>query len=132
MAIGLKRYQGKAKLRYLAGNALGEMHRSNGVPVIYPIAKMVYEKYGKHGVIMDTEMRYKLETMKVQKFVDPTDDWRVRFAEAWGVSIPDQLALESEARQLILSHESQHDLLEWQYSLPRSKEEVQSRYASQT
>lgn len=132
MAIGLKRYQGKARLRYLAGNALGEMHRSNGVPVIFPIAKMVYEKYGKEGVILDTEMRYKLETQSVEQFVEPTDDWRVQFAEAWGIPVPVQLAVESEARQLILSAQSQIDLLEWQYSLPKSKSELIERYASQT
>lgn len=93
MTVGTKRYEGRAKYKYLAGNALGEMHRSAGVPVIFPIAKRLYEKYSRLGVILDEDTRYKLQT-RVKDFPQITLEARMAFFKAYGLNLAEQEILE--------------------------------------
>lgn len=96
MCVGLKTYQGKARAKYLAGNALGEMHRSNGCPILFNVAKAVFEQHGKDGVILDTEGQYKLDLYRVRELHEPSWETREAYQEAYGIGVMDQILIESE------------------------------------
>lgn len=101
LTVGLKVYQGIAKYKYLAGNAFGEMHRSNRVPIIYETAKAIYEHYGGKGIIMDTESQYKLDQYYTTELESPGMAEREAYFVAYGISPQDQLAIEQELRDNI-------------------------------
>lgn len=101
LAVGLKAYRGKARCRYIAGNALGEMHRSAGIPIVFPIAKAIHDKYGHMGYLMDTETQYKLDLYRVPAFPDITLEAREAYQIAYGISISNQLEIERTALQSI-------------------------------
>lgn len=100
MCFGLKRYTGRARLRYLAGNALGEMHRSSGCPILFTTALEIYLACGPE-VLMDTEDRYKLELNRVDELIFPTDEIREGYSVAYGISPADQVAIEQDLRTWI-------------------------------
>lgn len=95
MCVGLKQYQGQARFRYLAGNALGEMHRSSRCPILYPVARAIYEKWGQKGVIMDTESAYKLELYRCDH-QPPTLVERYAYERSYGIPVERQLEIEQE------------------------------------
>lgn len=140
LSIGLKGYRGAAKYKYLAGNALGEMHRSNGIPVIFALAKALYEFFGTRGVILDTQTAWKLEQYRCKEFTEPTMEWREAFSLAYGISIDRQEQLESEARELYCcgkfglkyysSAAHSIKLRSWRNSLFKFKEQLISRNAA--
>lgn len=101
MSYGLKVYAGRARQRYLAGNALGEMHRSAGIPIVYPIAEAIYAKYGGKGVMLDTEGQYKLDLYRVDSFIPITLEAREAYAIAYGIDISTQIEIETKALQSI-------------------------------
>lgn len=132
MCCSVKYYEGKARLKYLAGNALGEMHRSSGVPVLFPAAKAIYEKYGKHGIILDTQQRYKMDLFKVDEFPPITLEAREAFQVAFGISIATQLELEQEIpkRIVALKIDSIQTFATF-FSLPDSALTLKDQYASE-
>lgn len=80
----------------LAASSLGELMQAPGVPVISTAAAaLLTMSGGKPGFTTpDAFERFKVyETKRV--FVDVDDSMRVGFEAAWGITIPEQLALES-------------------------------------
>lgn len=102
LCVGLKRYAGKARWRYLAGNALGEMYRSSGVPLLYRTAKFIYEIFGEKGVIMDTETRYKYDLDSNVELEEPTIEDREQYQIAYGITPEDQILIENQIQESII------------------------------
>lgn len=101
LCVGLKQYQGLARLKYLTGNAYGEMFRSSGVPLLYPTCKFIYDNFGHLGLIMDTESNYKLELSKDVELREPDLDDREQYHEAYGISAEDQILIERDIQDSI-------------------------------
>lgn len=100
MCVGLKQYRGYARFKYLAGNALGEMHRSSRCPILYPVASAIYAKWGDRGVILDTEAAYKLEMYRCDHG-PPTLTERYAYERSYGIPVERQLEIEEEILQSI-------------------------------
>lgn len=101
MTVTLKKCQGKALAKYVAGNALCEMYRSSGCPIVYPAAKAIYSRFSRWGYSMDVETRYKFELYNSVELVEPTDTIREEFAKAYAIPIEDQKRIEAEIPQQI-------------------------------
>lgn len=99
LTVTLKGYQGKGLEKYIAGNALCEMHRSSGVPITLALGKALYERYGRKGVILDTDAQYKLDMYK-DEIREPTAQARMDYYMAYGITPAQQLSIEDELRQL--------------------------------
>lgn len=101
LCVSLKQYSGKARSKYLAGNALCELHRSVGVPILYKTAEAIYNKFSKYGWEMDTETRYKFDMYKVENLFPPSLDHREAYQDAYDISINDQILIEQEIQDFI-------------------------------
>lgn len=97
LAVTLKNYTGKGLCKYIAGNALCEMHRSSGVPILFALAKRLYEAYGQYGYILDTDSSFKLEQYKTE-LREPDNDARLDYYRAYGISPGVQVQIEEELR----------------------------------
>lgn len=127
LSVGLKCYKGKARLKYLAGNALGEMHRSSACPLLYPVAEAIYNKFGRNGVIMDTEGRYKYELYKLtdNQLRPPGLEEREAYQQAYGLGVQDQIQIEKELLDafMVPGRNNVSDTRDWIF-LPESAADV--------
>lgn len=119
LCFSLKEYHGKAKQKYLVGNALCELHRSVGSPILYKFAEAILQRYGREDYIMDTETRYKFDMYKVSELFEPTEHLRLEYYKSFGISPSDQVRIENElANSIKGAYEVPFD------SLPNSVDDI--------
>lgn len=114
MQVSEKWYDGKYRLRYLSGMARGELAASAGVPVIQAYAEALA---GLSSQFVVDEQR--LAAYGVGESLEVTDEARIAYYEAYGISPTEQLQMESALR-LTPTEVATQDY----YSLPTSKQQV--------
>lgn len=91
IATSLKQYYGEGINRYLAGVGQGQLSVSNGVPILGPIALKMSSLSNKP--IYDES--YMARYGPPAEILPITDEVRVAYAEAWGISPTQQIELEN-------------------------------------
>lgn len=115
--ISVKNYHGSGWRRYQSGIGHCEMAVNQGVPILYPIG-LKLARLSKRP-IFDTEMEYKVSSVEICD-IPITDEVRVAFYQAWGISPYEQIAIESEYTPHIRAPAV--ELIQSYFSLPEDEE----------
>lgn len=119
LGVSLCRYQGNAKVRYVAGKALGLAHQSPRDPLLYPVFMALAETSKKK--IIDNETSVRIRDGKLEP---PEPDDEVEYCNRFGISLEQ---LEDRRKQLLALIET-HKIYEVDdtdyYCLPGTGEEV--------
>lgn len=118
-AVSNKTYTGVGRLNYMAGLGLCEMSASAGVPIAQALAQ-AWSVLGPKPIFDD----YKLSQYGIAAEAIPiTDEARIAFYEAWGVTPTMQVAIESQITPMALDF--RHITLSSWYNSLRDNESIE-------